>query len=265
MNRKIGNIYITSNYGKFKRMEGNRSLTNFRILTKSIQKNGVLKPIIVNKNFEILDGQHRYEAAKMSEKPVPYMFSIQNAENEIIELNSTAKNWTLNDYTHSYIQLEQNDDYKIIAGYIKNHHVATTDLIICSQGYLKRKANYVADFKKGKFHVWNEPAFSEILNVFERFLEITRVQSHIYVFQAYFNLASLKGFNNDWLIESANGQQLAWHLLGLKKFDDILKEFLNAYNFELKKKDKIKYKITKKHEVEIIDQMDPALVNIESI
>ena len=59
-------IHSTCDLGIFKILEGNRNINLGHVerLVKSIQENGFLKmPIIVNDDFEVIDGQHRLMAA----------------------------------------------------------------------------------------------------------------------------------------------------------------------------------------------------------
>ena len=60
-------IHSTNDLSVFKILEGNRNinLANVERLVKSIEENGFLQmPIIVNENYEVIDGQHRLMAAK---------------------------------------------------------------------------------------------------------------------------------------------------------------------------------------------------------
>jgi hypothetical protein len=58
----------TSDHGIFKKCPTNRPIdpTNLRHIKASLMINNMLefRPIMVNKNMEVIDGQHRLEAAK---------------------------------------------------------------------------------------------------------------------------------------------------------------------------------------------------------
>ena len=67
--QEIGIVYYTKDLSIFKIIDGNRipNLSHIRRISGSIKQNGVLmNPIIVNKSFEVIDGQHRLAAAKDS-------------------------------------------------------------------------------------------------------------------------------------------------------------------------------------------------------
>ena len=76
MNKIIGNVYETNDYTMFKFKEENRILDGLKVnaLIKQLKQDGKqLQPIIVNKQYEIFDGQHRYNYAKNNNLPIYYM------------------------------------------------------------------------------------------------------------------------------------------------------------------------------------------------
>jgi hypothetical protein len=101
-------IYETTNYDMFKNISGNRSLNlfNVRRIIESIDVNGYLTSVvIVNENMEVIDGQHRVEAARETGKPVLYVISQGYGVHQIQALNSNSKNWGREDYLNSYCEL----------------------------------------------------------------------------------------------------------------------------------------------------------------
>jgi len=72
---KEGKILITYDYEIFKRMRGNRILNNSHVknLVKSMKEKYLPQPILVNKDMEIIDGQHRFAAAEELNLPIHYL------------------------------------------------------------------------------------------------------------------------------------------------------------------------------------------------
>lgn len=105
--------YETTNYSSFKRINGNRDLSenNVKGIIKNVQKNG-LKPtiVIVNEKMEIIDGQHRVEAMKRLGLPVYFQIHKGLDLKDCIAMNTNAKTWASLDYVDSYSELE-NEDY----------------------------------------------------------------------------------------------------------------------------------------------------------
>ena len=64
--KEYGVIYATTDYDKFKFLEGNRKLrlNNLEKMRESMIEEQLVIPICVNENFEIIDGQHRYTICK---------------------------------------------------------------------------------------------------------------------------------------------------------------------------------------------------------
>ena len=97
----------TTDYSIFKIMEGNRPLNEGHILRlmASFQRKYLISPILVNNDMFIIDGQHRYEAAKRLELPVYYRndnaYTLEDAQ----ILNSNNKVWNKKDYLESYCLL----------------------------------------------------------------------------------------------------------------------------------------------------------------
>lgn len=96
----------TSDYTIFKKNLCNREIdpSNLKKITASIKMNNMLelKPIIVNEGMEIIDGQHRLEAARNLGLEIYYIVQEKSQDHDMILLNSAQKNWTIADYVHYY-------------------------------------------------------------------------------------------------------------------------------------------------------------------
>lgn len=100
-------IQETTDYDQFKFIEGNRELSRGHIerIKSSIEKNGNFlntSPILVNEKMQIIDGQHRFVAAKELEVPVFYTVGNGMRLNEARAMNILNKNWHPIDYARSY-------------------------------------------------------------------------------------------------------------------------------------------------------------------
>ena len=100
-------IQSTKNYKRFTLHEKNRRLNIQKInkLAKAIGENNLLHifPIIVNKKNEILDGQHRYAAAKIVKATVFYVVSNGSYDiDQVARTNSLQSHWKIIDYVNYY-------------------------------------------------------------------------------------------------------------------------------------------------------------------
>lgn len=98
-------IYETNDYEKFKTLVGNRNVDLQRIkkIEESIKNVGYINnPIIVNENYEVIDGQGRLEALKKLDMPVQYVIQEGIGVKECISMNINQTNWKHIDYIKSY-------------------------------------------------------------------------------------------------------------------------------------------------------------------
>ena len=105
--KEYGKIYKTKDYTLFKQLEGNRGISRGRIngIIRSIQKVGyITNPIIINENFEIIDGQGRFEACKSLGLPVLYLIHKGAGLDECVSMNVSMKNWETMDFINSYAE-----------------------------------------------------------------------------------------------------------------------------------------------------------------
>ena len=100
--------YKTQNYAMFKKIIGNRELSEFNVkaIVKNIKNNG-LKPtiVIVNEKMEVIDGQHRIEALKRLNLPVLYQIHEGLTLGDCIAMNTSGTNWKAEDYIDSYAEM----------------------------------------------------------------------------------------------------------------------------------------------------------------
>ena len=129
-------------------------------------------PIIVNSNFEVLDGQHRLEACKVNQLPLYFIISDDMDLESIRAINSVVKKWTLEDYLESYKQLETKlaGPYTTIAWYNKGTMAGSQiteefkkgRLVIEDLNWAKSFGNFLLKIKP-YFSQYNKRAFVHAL------------------------------------------------------------------------------------------------------
>ncbi len=65
--------------------------------------------IIVNENYEIIDGQHRFEILQELGLPINYIICEGYGLEEVQRLNANSKNWTADDFLAGYCDLGYSD------------------------------------------------------------------------------------------------------------------------------------------------------------
>lgn len=164
-----GLIFTTTDYDIFNFLTGNRTINanNVKKLKESISENGYKKsqPIIVNQDFEIIDGQHRFVACE--ELKLPIYFTIEREDEDSIkltqDLNKNQKNWGLIDYIKSYVDRGY-QDYINFLRFVEDRNLSVTTAIVLAWG--TRNANIRNKIMQGKieFTVYEENRVDEIIN-----------------------------------------------------------------------------------------------------
>lgn len=106
MDKNINTVWSSRDYTKFKLIAGNRAVNRAKVesLMESIEKNPLAKPIDVNENFEIIDGQHRLEAWRELGMPVIFIVHPGWGLIQVPILNSNQNNWKTTNFVDSFIQ-----------------------------------------------------------------------------------------------------------------------------------------------------------------
>jgi len=104
----MNKILSTTNYARFKMMEGNRPVEGRvnKLIGEISRKNMLhLHPIVVQKNGDgrlyVADGQHRLRAAEALKLPVFYIESKDITLSDVIQGNGVQKGWSLKDFVFS--------------------------------------------------------------------------------------------------------------------------------------------------------------------
>lgn len=156
------NIRYTEELDRFKLLDYNRDIKQSHVekITNSILKIGYLSanPIIVSRDGYVLDGQHRLEACKKLGIGIYYCIaedadSFSKTANTIVSLNTSAKLWTLTDYTKFYASNE-NENYKRVNDFALTYDIEIGPAVaFISRGntFVSNNGNHLIEFKRGMF------------------------------------------------------------------------------------------------------------------
>lgn len=121
-------IYFTRDYGVFKSVSGNRDLNPGKIkrIIHDIE-NGLdmlrYCPIIVDKDMNVIDGQHRLYVASKIKSNVWYVISDTLDLIDIARLNSNTEKWKAKDFLNCYV-VKGIQDYMILENFVKKYEIS---------------------------------------------------------------------------------------------------------------------------------------------
>lgn len=262
MSELVGKIFITNDYGKFKKLKGNRTLKKNKSLENSIARSGILVPIEVNEQFEILDGQNRFEIAKKMKKPVPYRIIDGFGIEEVIDLNSTTKSWTIMDYVHKYY-LDEKAEYILLKNLTEKYiKIPISSLASAAEGNLNLATKTTENIKKGNFSFYNYEVFCSFLDNYYLFLSKTRIKGGQYSFFSFFNLYTTEVFELERLIKGVANKN--YDINEITNVNVVTELLLIAYNHGLTEDSKyaIAYYINKQDKPVIKTRRNTILLNM---
>lgn len=201
----IPQILKTTDYSIFKNVNFNRDRKKSHILRikKTIQKENLLHlhPILVNENMEVIDGQHRLEAAKELALEIYYIKS-QVSYNHILNSNLTQKNLSLEDIIKFYAVKDKLQDYIMFREYIELLEISPKSIFGLFYGTFS--PSIIEFIKSGKFSLpTNKSLMDKLISCymnFRNFAKDKKIKPLFMITSCYFtvafrNLVMLTEFN----------------------------------------------------------------------
>ncbi len=105
--KTVAQVYETTDYNGLTTTRGNRAINKLHVhrLKESFRRKYLFAPILINEKDEIIDGQHRYQAAKELGLPIRFSYVNGYGLEEVQMLNTNMKNWTKYDYLNAFCDL----------------------------------------------------------------------------------------------------------------------------------------------------------------
>lgn len=159
----------TTNYTQFSFKKTNRGISRSKV---EQLKNNILKfgydenyPVLINKNFEIQDGQHRFKACQELNVEVNYNYAKHETDEYMRSLNIVSSGWELMDYISSYAN-EGIKTYVELLAFKELHKINTTIALVVFCPNTKPK-----DIREGKALKVNQSA-EKIMNLMKMFSDL---------------------------------------------------------------------------------------------
>lgn len=239
-------LYQTTAYDVFSYLEGNRDRNEAHIvaLMKSFLNDGYLFTIIyVNEKMEIIDGQHRFEAARRLALPIYFIVVPGWGIKHVSILNVQSKNWTPEDFMNTHVKNGNKDYIRFKEFYDKfNFDITTCQLILL--GKRLSHTNEGDPFRGGQMKCSPKELSAGYLKA-QKILDFKEFHPKGYFrrnfVDAMLRLLKAKGYDHKRMIEKLKKKPD----LTLKQADSLRREeyltlFIEKFNVRYKNKIKIK-------------------------
>lgn len=165
----------TTDYSIFKKHMNNRQIDalNLKKIIHSIKTQNMLefRPILVDEDMCVIDGQHRLEAAKQLNIPVYYQMNEKASHEDIVLLNSHQKIWTTEEYISYYIS-RGNQEYKRLQDYAIKRKMGVAAVLSLCRG--DRKVN-AQTLKKGTFKFFDSESLAFVDSLLDKIEKINEL------------------------------------------------------------------------------------------
>lgn len=235
----INRVMRTRNYEQFKTLLGNRLDAEVRgkTIARSIQENGyIFNPIVVNENYEVIDGQGRLCALKSLNLPVDYIVVSGLKVKDCITLNIYQKSWNLIDYIKSYAEMG-NSSYMRLSNLISKYKAIPYTTVIFSVTETLGGSSKNADIKSGLLEL-DEETYSKAqsrLNYVMNFIDTmnaTNKGNKNYIMRAIIFAYDQPEIDNERLLETFKRLYNTKVAAAFVDIDGALKSLSACYNFK---------------------------------
>lgn len=230
-------VYSTIHTSAFVHLKENRSINEAHVLAliSSFETDGYLFTVVyVNEKLQIIDGQHRCEAARRKGLPVYFALMPGWGMKEVTILNVNSRNWTILDFMETHAK-SGNPNYVRFRDFYEAHDfdITTCQLIVTG----RRSGGYAAtdSFRLGNMQIDEQ----QITDAYLKAKKLSCMQdfhpkgwkSRNFV-KAMLLLFNTRGYDHDHLVQKFQTYPEVM-LVGAKslRVDEYIQVFLNKYNF----------------------------------
>ena len=145
-------VYSTTEYNLFKKLRGNRAINELHVrrLVAAITEKDLQIPLIVDQDMNVLDGQHRLDAYKIVGNPIFYIVKDRFVLQDVRNVNSVARKWTLTEYLMSYCKLGKKD-YQLLEWFHRTYEFGIAECVAMLNGKGYTNVAILKEFRKGDF------------------------------------------------------------------------------------------------------------------
>jgi hypothetical protein len=175
--KEIKNKYFaTKDYSLFKKSRGNREVDHVHVerIKRLIADKDTKAAITVNKNYEVIDGQHTLQARKELGLEVYFIISESDDALDTARMNTGKRNWNLDNFLKFHCDRNR-QYYKICRSKMEQFGMPVAETLALLNGKATVFKDMTEDFKLGNFSIpsGNIAKFDRIAK------EMTHIAKHI--------------------------------------------------------------------------------------
>lgn len=161
-------VQSTTNYDRFSFLNTNRVIIRGHVeaIKQAFEESGnftQVQPILVNDRFQIIDGQHRYMAAKETGVPIHYTVVPGLTVSDARKMNALHRSWNVDDYAQSYADSGSEVYRKYLQ--LREEYGFTHGITLMLVNGTSRTEGLYKRFRHGDFVIENEAAARERLEM----------------------------------------------------------------------------------------------------
>lgn len=173
--KQVGSIFRTKSFDKFKYNHFNRVIKEAHVkwLMEQMEKYGFIKgkQITCNEKFEIIDGHHRFEAAKRLNIPFEVQM-IKGGNEELLQKSNVGQlNWNKHDFTNYWAE-KGNTNYIALRDFMVKYpqfHITQCLVFLMNEPNAHPRTK---EFQEGLFEIKSVAKAEEFANKVLRCMEI---------------------------------------------------------------------------------------------
>lgn len=224
-------VLRTKDYHLFSHLEGNRNINRQHVnrLVESMKEQYLVSPIIVNGKYEIIDGQHRFEAIKLLGLPLLYIMVKQYGLEEVQRFNTNQKNFSYDDFANGYIDLGK-EDYRILKDFKDKYDFDWGVSIAMLTGMAARSGLDSQKFKDGEFKVKSLAKATEMADKITQIGQYYSEYTRKYFIYAAMKMIKLPGYDHKHFMNKL--KYMSTKLVTCNSVEDYVKLLEYIYNYK---------------------------------
>lgn len=236
---KVNEIFETKDYHKFNFIKTNRDIhpTHLKNLIKNMKEKGWLPGsyMVVDRNFFVIDGQHRLKAAAELGIAVRYVMEKAANEDTMHNLNKDQKKWNIMNHIDQFMK-KNNTNYIHLHEFMTQFPCfkPTEAMMFCKNKFVRVSAQ---EFENGLFKVNDMKVASKWAEKIASLKPLIPFYNRGFFVRAVITCMSKPGFKLDEFIKKVNLRPKL--MVNCGSVDQFIEVIENVYNHYRTDKEKI--------------------------